>query len=90
MGIPTRSGTIMDPSTSLLRHRATQEGGAKGEDNGAGTHGGGTPAEEIKAQITEFRTRARTISQVVTVQKIILIVAFIFFVIFNSACLLSS
>jgi hypothetical protein len=78
MGIPTRSGTIMDPSTSLLWHRTTQDGGANEEDDGADTHGGGTPAEEIKAQITEFRIRARAISQVVTVQKIILIVAFIF------------
>jgi hypothetical protein len=36
------------------------------------------PSRNQEAQITEFRTRARTISQVVTVQKKILMVAFIF------------
>jgi hypothetical protein len=57
----------MDPSTGFLRHRATFQGGAKEED---GNHGGrAAQEEEVQAKLTVFRSRARTISQVVTAQK---------------------
>ena len=66
----------MDPSTGFLRHRATFQGGAKEED---GNHGGrAAQEEEVQAKLTVFRSRARTISQVVTAQKIVLIFSFVF------------